>query len=242
MDNPSDYLLDLSVSRADEGWDRLTVDVYRRVFRKDLSHPGFAVLNLPPGTDSHALRRTMVHLKLALAERFAAEYGRRLAFQSLGRFNQQHTTKPHRDNAPEESVLMLGYEPTPVRSLFFVADYTACAAELGLSPEELLAKHNPMYAAGQDLLTPYTTELIEVRGERPQIVLVNNSSKPAGANPPGLLGLLHHAVIPQPDRAQQRIVNSTMLVALDSSEDEPLAVADEEAFVVTERISESAYA
>ena len=242
VDNPSDYLLDLAVSHGEAGWDRLAVDLYRRVFRTDLSHSGFAVLNLPPGTDSHELRRTMMHLKRTLAERFGADSGRRLAFHSLGRFNQQHTTKPHRDNAPNESVLMLGYEPTPVLSRFFVADYTACAADLGLSPDEFLATHNPMYAAGQDLLTPYTTELIEICGQRPQIVLVNNSSRPADADPPGLLGMLHHAVIPQPDRAQQRIVNSTMLVALDSSDDEPLSAVDEEAFVATERISESAYA
>ena len=242
MRKPADYLLDLCVSREGTGWDSLTVDVYRRVFRTDLSRPGFAVLNLPPGIDSHELRQIMVNLKRTLAALFGADDGRKLAFQSLGRFNQQHTTKPHRDNAPAESVLMLGYEPTPVRSQFFVADYTACAADLGLTPDAFLATRNPMYAAGQDLLAPYTTELLEVCGQRPQIVLVNNSSRPVDADPPGLLGVLHHAVIPQPDRTQERIVNSTMLVFLESGEGETLSRADEEAFVATERISESAYA
>jgi hypothetical protein len=181
----------------------------------------------------------MVDLKRRLAVLHLDAMRRKLAYQSLGRFDQQHTTKPHRDNAPAESVLMLGYEPTRVASQFFIADYTACARDLDLTPDEFLAAHNPMYSAGQQLLAPYTTQLRELTGTRPQIVLVNNSSTPLNHSPPGLLGVLHHAVIPQPMPDQQRIVNSTMLISLDPSEDTPVSAGDEERFVATDRLSES---
>ena len=91
------------------------------------------------------------------------------------------------------------------------------------------------------MLALYTIQLRELTGTRPQIVLINNSSMPVDRNPPGLLGVLHHAVIPQPMRDQQRIVNSTMLVSLDPLEDALVLAGDEEAFVATDRVSGSSY-
>ena len=54
---------------------------------------------------------------------------------------------------------MLGYEPSEVLSELEISDYTKCAADLGLSPTEFLAKHNPMFKAGADLLQPYVTKI-----------------------------------------------------------------------------------
>ena len=64
---------------------------------------------------------------------------------SMARFDHQTTTKFHLDGAPEESVLMLGYEPTTVASSLNMADYSRAAADRGVSPEQFLAEFNPMF-------------------------------------------------------------------------------------------------
>jgi len=43
-------------------------------------------------------------------------------FRSLARFDQQETTKFHLDGAPEQSMLVLGYEPSRVQSRLPTAD------------------------------------------------------------------------------------------------------------------------
>ena len=58
----------------------------------------------------------MVELKGLLSD-LAVQRGRRpFAYLSMARFDQQETTKFHLDGAPAESLLMLGYEPSKIRS------------------------------------------------------------------------------------------------------------------------------
>ena len=67
------------------------------------------------------------------------------------------------------------------------------------------ATHNPMFPAGEAELAPFVTELDLPNGES-FLVVVNNSLLPFdGANP---LGVLHKAVIPSPDPAGRRVINS----------------------------------
>jgi hypothetical protein len=96
--------------------------IFDAVWRYDFSSPGFCVLDLGPTLGSHELRSLMLTLKERLSEVAARREIPRLIFRSLGRFDQQETTKFHLDGAPDQSLLVLGYEPSVVRSRLWLAD------------------------------------------------------------------------------------------------------------------------
>jgi hypothetical protein len=94
-----------------------------------------------------------------------------------------------------------------------------------------------MYRRGEELLGRYVTELSQPADDHARILLINNSSLPfteARTNP---LGVMHKAVIVTPNEAEQRIVNSTMLV----TEGEEITVEKQEEFVKTDKISRKVY-
>ena len=184
--------------------------VFTRVFRMDYAQPGFAVLVLPAGTGSHELRRYMTTLKARLSKMHAAQWGEGLEYLSLGRFDQQNTTRLHLDGAPERSFLMLGYEPTNVRSEFHIADFTRCAHDLGIGPSEFLRLHNPMFSSGAELLSQYLVSISDWQEDRPRIVVINNSMAAQGTFG-ATHGVLHGATILSPDPTAARVINSTMM-------------------------------
>ena len=87
---------------------QLALEAYPKVFRTDFGQPGFALINLGSQFGSEQQRRLMVELKQEFDRLEQTHRNRRLVYQSLGRFDQQVTTKPHRDGGPDESILMLG--------------------------------------------------------------------------------------------------------------------------------------
>ncbi|MBM3983539.1 MAG: hypothetical protein FJ304_25360 [Planctomycetes bacterium] len=179
------------------GLPSLAAEVFARVWRTALDQPGFALVRFAHAVDSRALRRAMVELVVAMPVSFVPE--------RFGRFDQQVSSKFHRDGAPPASLLVLGYEPTVVRSRFWIADASAAARAAGLGLKEYLAANNPMFPAGEAALAPFITELSVPTGES-FLLVVNNSLLPLdGANP---LGVLHKAVIPNPDPAGRRVINS----------------------------------
>lgn len=184
--------------------------VFTRVFRMDFTQPGFAVMVLPAETSSHELRQHMAILKARLSKLHAARWGEGLEYLSLGRFDQQNTTRLHLDGAPERSFLMLGYEPTQVRSEFHIADFTRCAHDLGISPSDFLRLHNPMFSSGAELLRQYLVSLSDWREDRPRIVVINNSMAAQGTFG-ATHGVLHGATILSPDSQASRVINSTMM-------------------------------
>jgi hypothetical protein len=189
----------------------LAARVFAQVFRRDFSAPGVALVSL--GNVAPAdLRRLMVALKEALSDLSAARDGRLLAYRSLGRFNQQVTTKYHLDGGPEESYLMLGYEPTEVASALAVADCTRAAHELGITPRRLLEEHNPIFPQHERLLAPYVTPLLGFDPSQSHVLLLNNSSLPYVAGGNNSLGVMHQATVPAPRPDRNRTVNSTMIV------------------------------
>jgi hypothetical protein len=213
-------------------------DVAERAFgltwRFDLDGPGFCLLDAGPEIDSHSLRQAILTLKERLSDLCFRRTGRRLLFRSMARFDQQETTKFHLDGAPDQSMLMLGYEPSQVHSRLFLADYTRAAYDLGITPQQFLQDYNPMYRRGEELLARYVTELPQPEPGHSRILLINNSSLPfteARTNP---LGVMHKAVIVTPNEAERRIVNSTMLV----TEGEEIAADKQEEFVRTDKISQ----
>lgn len=211
--------------------------VYDLVWRVDFTRPGFAVIDCGSTVDSHTLRGWMVKLKNQLSE-IAVRSGRKpFIFRSMARFDQQVTTKFHLDGAPDQSMLILGYEPSKVESRLFLADYTRAALDLGITPQQFLDDYNPMYRRGEELLSRYVTELPAASEGQARIVVINNSSMPfteARQNP---LGVMHKAIIDTPNDAERRIVNSTML----ATEGEAVAQELEDDFVRTEKISQKNY-
>ena len=208
--------------------------VMEKVFRTTPNQPGFVILTLEGAVDSHRLRRMMVELKEELSRRHQERWREALCYLSLGRFDQQTSTKLHLDGAPERSFLMLGYERTEVRSQLLIADFSRCAHDLGLGPAEFLQQHNPMFGPGAKLLRDYTTTITDWHEDRPRIVLINNS---CGSCPDGapMLGVLHGALIAEPQTHLQRIINSTMIAPAGCV---PLnAEAQVPEFVATESIS-----
>src|ERR1700722_20162717 len=110
----------------------LAGSIAERVFRDDLALPGFAALDLGPDLTPEAFETFLERLAGALAGLYRQRYGVSLTVQPQGRFDQQRSTLPHRDGGPDRSVLVLGYEPTPIDSRLFLLDFTRCACQQGL--------------------------------------------------------------------------------------------------------------
>jgi hypothetical protein len=174
----------------------------RCVWRYTLNEPGFAVVRLPLGMASRQLRESMFRI----VERFNQELNLSFVPERLGRFDQQVTTKFHRDGAPEASLLILGYEPSSVESRLFIADACRVAATECLGINEYLAANNPMFSAGEAKLRNTIQELLVPR-DTGAIVIINNSLYPDAASSP-VLGLLHKGEIVQPNPHATRVINS----------------------------------
>lgn len=176
----------------------------------------------------------MVELKRRLSDIGMARGRGSLAYKSMGRFDQQETTKFHLDGAPEQSFLMLGYEPSKVHSRLFLADYTRAAFDLGVMPQQFLADFNPMYRKGEEALARYVTELLQPCEGCSRILFINNSSRPFTEARTNTLGVMHKAIIDTPDENQRRIVNSTMLAV---GENDDISHERQQEFVTTDQIS-----
>ena len=186
-------------------------DIYKRTCRTTFDEPGFCVVNLGDSLNSIAFRQIMVDLKDELAAIHASRFGETLVYLSAGRFDQQESTKPHLDGGPDECFLMLGYEPSEISCEIEISDYTKCAFDRHLTPKEFMAKYNPMFKSGADLLRPYTTRIPCFQAGNSQIVCINNSSADYSAGGSQWQGTLHTASIRYPDEAKRRVINSTLI-------------------------------
>ena len=211
---------------------------YHRVFRTDFSEPGFALINLGPAYGSESQRRLMIGLKNEFDRLERRHRGHELVYQSLTRFDQQVTTKPHRDGGPDESILMLGYEPSRIESHMELSDYSKCAYDLGLTPAEFLDQFNPMFPDGQNRLSKYTTYIDAFDNTSFQILIINNSLKQIGD---GIIGLLHTARIINPNREFSRIINSTMIASVVRGNGEDVSVDQQSDFVTTAVVRKPVY-
>lgn len=207
--------------------------IFNLVWRFDFAAPGFCLLDIDPEVDSHTLRFWMVDLKERLSEVGLRRGGRSFIFRSMGRFDQQETTKFHLDGAPAESMLMLGYESSKIRSRLFLADYSRAAYDLGITPQQFLQDFNPMYRRGEELLGRYVTELPQPAKGHAGILLINNSSLPFTEGRTHPLGIMHKAEVVNPTESERRIVNSTMM----ATEGEEIVKDRQQEFVRTTAIS-----
>ena len=228
----ADYVLTLTATPDQAVAER----AYDLAWRFDYTAPGFCLLDAG-AVDSHTLRAWMVGLKRHLSEIAHRRTGLPLLYRSMARFDQQETTKFHLDGAPEQSMLMLGYEPSKVHSRLFLGDYIRAAFDLGITPQQFLQDYNPMFKKGEELVAQYATELPQPEPVHARILLINNSSLPFTETRTNPLGVMHKAIIVTPNEAERRIVNSTMLV----TEGEEIAVEKQEEFVRTDKISRKVY-
>ena len=207
------------------------------VWRVDFSAPGFCLIDLGSAVDSHTLRSWMVDLKNSLSEILFTRRQVGFLYRSMARFDQQETTKFHVDGGPSQSLLMLGYEPSRVRSRLFLADYTRAAFDSGITPQQYLQDFNPMFGDGEQRLAPYVTEVPQPTEGHSRILLINNSLLPFSEELKNPLGVMHKAEIVNPTSSERRVINSTMLV----TEGEEINPEKLQEFVSTEGISQKNY-
>ncbi|MDR9374279.1 MAG: hypothetical protein RI565_05385 [Schleiferiaceae bacterium] len=207
--------------------------VYQRVFRTHHQAPGYALLSFQEAIGSRTLRRSMLALKRGLASSYQQDFRQELDALWLTRFDQQNTTQFHRDNAPRESFLVLGYEPTPISSHLQFADYHRFMTEQGLTAAQYYERYNPLFHNKGQHLKPYRTEPIPLDSQAYQIAVINNSE----LDSPQTCGLLHRAVMQNPDPQEVRVVNSMMLYGKSPAAPPQTTPFDERTFWQTDQIN-----
>ncbi len=239
--SPADFCLTNSPGKAVQDAGELALSVYARACRTDFQSPGFCLINFGSEMSSHEFRAIMVSLYEQLNSIHHERSGRELVVMSAARFDQQMTTKPHRDGGPDESLLLLGYEPSAVDADLLMSDYSRCAFELGLSPTEFLEQHNPMFASGERLLRDFTTRIACFSNLNYQIVCINNSSATYSESAPTWQGVLHTATVSNPDVAKRRVVDSMMIASMPRGSTSPITTSGLADFVATNLIHRRGY-
>lgn len=207
--------------------------VFSNVFRRKHRYPGFSILSFHQEMNSELLRKTMIDLKSGLSIRCQNKFNQELDYFWLSRFDQQKTTKFHRDNAPIDSYLVLGYEPTKIESRILFADYHRFVSENKLSIDEYYKLYNPIFKVGEKRLSPYIIANKKLDKTSFHIVIINNSDLESEKT----FGILHKAEMITKDQNQERIVNSMMLCLKSSNEPQKISKQDEIRFVGTKEIN-----
>jgi hypothetical protein len=210
--------------------------VYRRVCRTDRDSPGFCLITVASASDSSSFRALMVDLKRAMDAIHAAKTGVRLVYLSASRFDQRDTTKPHLDGGPDECLLMLGYEPSQVESAIEISDFSRCAYDLGMTPKDFMARHNPMFAQGSKRLQPYTLRIPCFSPIDYQVLCINNSSAPYSTDGTTWQGVLHNAKIEAACASEKRIADSTMIGTAPHPGHELVSEDEQLRFITTKRV------
>ena len=208
--------------------DELSDRAFSEVLRTSTSKPGFLHLKMEDSISSYQFRRTMVNIKKAMAKQTERKWGKTLNYQWLSRFDQQENTKFHRDNAADESVLILGYEPSTIPARLFIADHVAFAKEDQLSPTEFFDVYNPLMTDLEQLLAQHLTEVEDFKHDHYNILIINNSDSDL------TYGVLHKALMLEQDPQKPRIANSMMLHLVDASKSE--VSTEEHSFLSTDEV------
>lgn len=215
---------------------RLAERMARHVIRTSPTRAGFAAADLGVDLTPQQFRSILVGSAGGLDRVYRRDFSRRLVPWWLGRFDQRASAEAHRDGGPDESILLLGYEPTAVDSRLFLIDSTKHAADHGADPAAPAPDMTgpKLSAAGVSSLAAYTTEVMPFDRNHFRIVAINNSAATGGpdAAARGMLGVLHKAVVPGPSPAHSRYVNSIMLAAVDAGTRDPIDPGAVRAFVV----------
>ena len=204
-----------------------------KVFRTSTDKPGFIEIDFGKNISSNQLRAIMVELKKELSKNTRKRFNKKLIYHWLVRFDQQVNTPYHVDNAEDQSFLMLGYEPSQIDSVLYLADYYKYARESAKAPKDYLKNFTPIFEQEESWLAPYSSKVKPFEKDTYKIVLINNSNPKSNRE---TLGVFHKAHILNSDLGKSRIVNSMIvnLVPLDAIND---TTYDEEDFIKTTVIS-----
>jgi hypothetical protein len=104
-----------------------------------------------------------------------------------------------------------------------------------------MAKHNPMFKSGYELLRPYATRIPCFSPGDFQIVSINNSSAPFSPDGSTWQGTLHTATILKPDETKRRVINSTMIARAFSDADGVVDQTTLEQFIHTSEVKRRGY-
>lgn len=207
-------------------------EAFEAVFRSSTEQPGFYYLDLGPNLDSQSFRRIMVELMNGVMSRAESRLGRQLKIQWIGRFDHQHTSRFHRDNAAAHSFLLLGYEPTEIESSASVADYSKWIQTQGLTVEDYFGDPEVNTAADDSELDPVASTLGPFTKNHYRLLLLNNgksTTEPA-------LGVFHRGEVTASDSNHDRVINSIMLYLDDGAGSAQPSSQEVEAFITTTRI------
>lgn len=180
---------------------------FNTVFRTTTEAPGFVHLVFSEQFAPYHFRSILTELKKELSALTVSKFNKKLDYHWLIRFDQQVNTSFHVDNAADQSILMLGYEPSEIESELQIADYHAYA-ETYKTPEDYYSIFSPIFKEEADLLKPFTSKISTANKNKYSIVMMNNSSPKPNVD---TLGVFHKARILNKDLSKSRIVNSMVL-------------------------------
>lgn len=214
--------------------DTIIAVCYEKVFRIKCNQPGFMVLDFGKQFSSELLRQKMVEIKNKLNSLVQENFNKELHYQWLGRFDQQTTTKLHIDNAPHESFLMLGYEPTVIQSELYFADFAKFCQDQKITETIFFEDYNPLFETNEQKLLEYITKVGSFFADHFKIVLMNNSHINTENS---TKGVLHQAKIIHSDLTKERIINSMMFYMETIQEKLRSSKQEEQEFISTTKIS-----
>ena len=201
-------------------------DLFSDIRRASSSTPGYYHVVLPPELSSHDLRTAMITVGDHLIAKMRAEAGISLDYFSLGRVDQKRTTKIHLDGAPPKSILILGYEPSPIASSVAVIDFSRYCRDQGISTTSFLARYNPMYSDGVEFAA-YTTSITGFVPTSNNLLVINSSSCDCGSE--SMCGVMHWAGV-EPGSGP-RVINTANLAELAGTGQHALDEMDKMRFV-----------
>ncbi|WP_179348414.1 hypothetical protein [Winogradskyella pacifica] len=182
---------------------------FQAVFRTTMETPGFIHLVFSKKEITpYQFRSIMIDLKKELSKLSVSKFNKKLSYHWLVRFDQQVTTPFHVDNAADQSILMLGYEPSAIKSELHIADYYTYANEALEAPEDYFNNFSPVFKDNENVLLPFISKLKLVNMDNYSILIINNSSPKRDVD---TLGVFHKALIINKDLNKNRIVNSMVL-------------------------------
>lgn len=205
----------------------------QKIFRTNTSTPGYVLFDFGSQIKSAQFRAVMIGLKQGLATFIKERYNKQLDYQWLGRFDQQVNTPYHLDNASQQSILMLGYEPSQIKSEMFLADYDSYFRSKKSGVEEEGTLYEPIIQESDNEILPFSIKLDPFDNNNYRLLVINNSNSRSNRE---MLGLYHKARIIKPDLTKSRVVNSIMLNLIPRNE-KLKNVIDEENFINTTLVS-----
>jgi len=184
-------------------WARVYFESVWRTSAEDTGYCTLSATKVQP--TSKDLRRAMTGIVAAFNELSP----RTFVVERVGRFDQQVSTRFHRDGAADVSLLILAYQPTSIASKLFLHDPHKAVGDG--SAFEYLRRNKPMTKDGEDELMKHAVNVL-ARPDWAQIVVVNNCTVLENPPPGHPLGVLHKGLIEFPDPNASRVINSMGLM------------------------------